>query len=219
MNNITTLLNTEENIPEVFYVFVNFGNFTTKHNLEITKGFTSAAFGQIFMTDFIEKYVNGNIDYLPFIPNPSKDLMVISLFNNDITSEYQTEYNCELYRRYNYPKYPSRLSAIYAFGDFETCLKVSEKYHWDIKTVRKFRLEPTPLNRVVKVNMDIISVSRLAARISMTDPDTQNKIWETYWTGYDNFQLELPTIKGRKLFNSEIIWEYLIEGRLTLIED
>jgi len=213
------LLNIKEKIPNEFFIFVNFQNVMTKHNLEITKSIFSGAFGQIDMLeDFLSKYLAGTVDYLPWTPNENTDMNVISMFNNNITSEYRTEYNCELYRKYNNPRYPSRLSACYAFGDYETCIKVSKKYHWDLSTVRKFKLLPNPLNRVAKVNMEIVSLERTANRISMTSEDTQNSIWSSYWNGIENIKLELPTVEGRKEFNSGVIWEYLIEGRLKLNE-
>jgi hypothetical protein len=219
MNNQTYLLNLNEEIPKVFFVFVNFNNHITKHNLEITKGFSSGAVGQIEITNSLQKYLDGNIDYLPFIPNPNCELISPSMFNINITSEYITEYNCELYRRYNHKIFPSRFSAIFAFGEYETCVKVSKKYGWDINTVRKFKLEPTPLNRVIKVNMEIISTMRHAECVSMIDQNNHNLNWKEYWTGGGEIQTGLPTVKGTTFFNSDIIWEYLIEGRLTLIED
>lgn len=217
--NMTNLLNIDEKIPDIFYVFVDMNNVMTKHNLEVTKGFSSGAFGQLGFDDFVNKYLKGTIDYLPFTPNPNTDVQIVSAFYNNITSEYRTEYNCELYRRYNFPKYPSRLSAFYAFGDYKTCLEVSKKYHWDILTVKKFKLDPSPFNRVAKVNMEIVSLERYANRVSMLDQDTQNIIWQSYWTGYGDFPMELPTVNGRQVFHSGIIWEYLVEGRLTLIEE
>ncbi len=165
----TRLLNLNEKIPDTFYVFVNMNNIMTKHNLEVTKGFTSGAFGQLIFDDFAIKYLDGTVDYLPFIPNPNKDVQMVSVFYNNITSDYRTEYNCELYRRYKFPTYPSRLSAFYAFGDYETCLKVSKIHHWNISTVKKFKLEQSPFNRVVKVNMEIVSLERYANRVSMLD--------------------------------------------------
>jgi hypothetical protein len=67
--------------------------------------------------------------------------------------------------------------------------------------------------------MEIVSLERTANRISMLDQETQNIIWQSYWTGYGDFPMELPTVNGRQRFDSGIIWEYLVEGRLTLIED
>jgi hypothetical protein len=214
----TKLLNSTEPIPDIFFVFVTMDNLITKHNLEVAKSFSSGAFVQL-VDNFEKKYVAGSVDYLPFVINTNSDMKMVSPFYNSVTSEYRTEYNCEIHRRHNFPTYPSRLSAFYAFGDYGTCKLVSEKYNWDIKSVKKFRLEPSVHNRVVKVNMEIVSLERYANRVSMIDSETQKTIWQSYWTGHGDFSMELPTLKGRQTFNSETIWEYLVEGRLTLIED
>lgn len=213
------ILNSKDILPTEFYIFVNMQNIMTKHNIENTKSIFSGAFGQLSLGDeFVTKYLNGTVDYLPFIPNKNSDTSMVSMFNNNITSEYRTEYNCELYRKSNNPTYPSRLSACYAFGDYETCIEVSEKYGWNLSTVRKFKLLSDPFNRVVKVNMEIVFLERTANRISMTGQETQNKIWDSYWKGIGNIKLELPKVEGRKEFNSGVIWEYLVEGRLELKE-
>lgn len=39
-----------------------------------------------------------------------------------------------------YPTFPSRLGALYAFADLDTCVKVSQKYGWNVKEVKKFKL-------------------------------------------------------------------------------
>ena len=213
------LLNIKKKIPDEFYVFVNLNNMMTKHNLEFTKTFTSAIFGQLSVTpDLLPKFLTNSINYLPFIPNDESDFKVISMFNNSITSDYRIEYNCELFRKRFYPHFPSRLSCIYAFGDFKDCEIVSKKYGWNLSTVMKFKLIDNPLNRVVKVNMEIISLGRYANNVSIIDKDSQNDIWESYWNGSGNIKMELPTLNGRKEFESSEIWEYLIEGQLKLIE-
>ena len=214
-----SILNSKDILPTDFYIFVNMQNVVTKHNIDNTKSIFSGAFGQLSLgDDFSTKYLEGTVDYLPFVPNKDSDASMISMFNNNITSEYRTEYNCELHRKFNNPKYPSRLSACYAFGDYETCVEVSKKHNWNLSTVRKFTLLPSLYNRVVKVNMEIVSLERTANRISMTSQQTQNSIWSSYWNGIGNIKLELPTVDGRKEFNSGVIWEYLIEGRLELNE-
>ncbi len=108
---------------------------------------------------------------------------------------------------HNFPHYPSRLSAIFAFGDFETCKKVSLKHKWDLSSVKRFKLLPNNLNKVAKVNMEIVSLDRYATKVSMSDSVTISQIWHSYWTGLGNIQLELPTVDGRKIFNSDVIWE------------
>lgn len=211
------LINIVEPIPKEFFVFVDQTNFITAHNLKETKIFSSAAFSQWTDNSFATKYEQGAIDYLPYSINPNKNIQTVSPFENTITSEYTTEYNSEVFRKHYFPKFPSRLSCVYAFGDFATCEQVSKKYGWQLSTVQKFSLIANPLNRIAKVNMEIVSLYRYATRVSMTDIETNEKIWNSYWTGQGNIQLELPTINGRQTFKSEIIWEYLIEGQLKLI--
>ncbi len=212
------LLNINENIPETFYVFVAQTNLFTQHNLNVTKSFTSGSVFHWSDSNFIKKYLAGKIDYLPFIINQNKDIQAISAFENSITSEYRTEYNAEMHRYNNFPHFPSRLSAVYAFGDIETCKKVALKYGWNLNSVRKFKLIEHPLNKVVKVNMEIVSLDRYAQRVSFCDLNTTNQIWNSYWRGIGNIEMELPTINGRQKFESDEIWEYLIEGRIEVIE-
>ncbi|MEZ4780549.1 MAG: hypothetical protein R2816_02855 [Flavobacteriaceae bacterium] len=168
--------------------------------------------------NFTESFLNGSIDYLPFVENQDCNLGLTSLFANSITSNYRTEYNCELSRRYDFPSYPSRLSSCYAFGDYETCQRVSDKYGWDINSVRKFKLIAHTYNKVAKVNMEIISLERYANNISILDAKTQDRIWKSYWNGFGNIQIELPIINGRKKNDSGVIWEYLIEGILKIVD-
>lgn len=211
------LLNLDEPIPNEFFVFINFDSLLTKHNLESTNSIFSAAFTYISIRkDLLEKYINGTLIYLPFAPNSKKDLGIISPFVQNITSGYKTEYNAELCRFQNFPLFPSRLSALYAFGDFQTCEKVSKLHKWPIETVRKFKLVPSVNNRIIKVNMEIVSLERYANKISTSSPETVDLTWKSYWTGKGEIETELPTINGRKTFKSGVIWEYLIEGVLEL---
>ncbi len=129
------------------------------------------------------------------------------------------EYDAELCRKYYYPKYPSRLSAIFAFGDYETCKKVNRKYGWDLSTVKKFRLNIDNLIRVIKVNMEIVSLMRTAYKIGFFDDKTKDDIWKKYWNGTGDIDLELPDVESeRKIYHSGEIFEYLIEGKPVLIE-
>ncbi|MGN6268186.1 MAG: hypothetical protein ACTHM5_21090 [Ginsengibacter sp.] len=77
--------------------------------------------------------------------------------NNTFLKKYLNG-TVELSRRYNFPLYPSRLSATYAFEDYNSCVVVNKKYQWDLSTVRRFKLNPHPFNIVAKVNMEIISL-------------------------------------------------------------
>jgi len=218
--NKITLLNDKANlIQNEFYVFVNKYRPITVLNLKNTKCFTSAAYSNCSLdNNFLKKYLEGFVDYLPFIPN-KKDLKIISPYCLSAINDYRLEYDAELCRKYYYPKYPSRLSAIFAFGDYETCKKVERKYGWDLSTVKKFRLDIDNLTRVIKVNMEIVSLMRIANIISFSDNKTKNDIWKNYWDGTGDIDLELPdVVSERKIYSSSVIFEYLIEGKLVLVE-
>lgn len=212
------LLNAEEKIPDEFYVFVNFNNPITKHNIEFTKVFISGAFAAINLDkNFVIKYLENSIDYIPLVQNESSGIQPTSMFNLSIRSDYMVEYNCELYRRKYHPNFPSRFSCIYAFGDKNDCVAASEKYGWKLSTLRTFKLRENPLNRVVKANMEIISLERWANKVSSVEQETQNNIWKCYWNGYGYVEKEFPTVRGREKYGTNEIWEYLIEGQLELI--
>lgn len=126
-------------------------------------------------------------------------------------NDYRIEYDAEMHRMAKHSLYPSRLSSIYAFSDMNTCHQVSMKYGWPLNSVKKFRLKENPFNRVIKVNMEHVSLARLAYKISMIT--NVSCIWESYWSGIGNIMLELPEAGGgRKRYESGVIWEYLIEG-------
>ncbi len=217
--NKITLLNDKANlIQNEFYVFVDKYRPITVLNLENTKCFASAAYSNCSLDkNFLKKYLEGNVDYLPFIPH-KKELKIISPYCLSAINEYWVEYDAELCRKRYYPKYPSRLYAIFAFGDYETCEKVRRIYDWNLSTVKKFRLEIDNFTRVIKVNMEIVSLMRTAYKHGFFDNKTKNDIWKNYWDGTGDIDLELPVGSERKIRSSGVIFEYLIEGKLVLIE-
>lgn len=211
-------LNTNEDCPSEFYIFVNFNNPITFNNIQTVGSISSSGVQAAAMgADMLAKYINDEIDYLPFLPNPNVS-PAISMYQMNVLNNYRAEYNAELTRRSSFKTYPSRLSALYAFADYETCVEVSRKYGWSIETVRKFRLiEIPPLTRVVKVNMEVVSLIRLAYSVSGFGSDEE--VWQHYWAGNGNIEFELP---GRDFqpqrHESGVIWEYLIEGTLERID-
>lgn len=213
------LLNNNE-VPEKFYIFVNQLSPITYNNYNVTKTFVSAAYSQCSMEDgFFKKYIRGDVNYLPFVPSQNADLKVISPFYLTAINEYVVEYNAELKRKSDYLLHPSRLSATFAFGDFDTCKIVAEKYCWPLDQVKEFRLYPIDsLTRVIKVNMEIISLVRHANKISSLDPTTNDLIYDSYWSGKGEIGIELPKAQGgMEVIQSGVIWEYLIEGSLIAI--
>jgi len=216
---MTRLMNLDLECPKEFFIFCACYNPMTVHNLTITKTFTSAAYTNCSTSDeFSKKYLEGSVNYLPFLPAKG-DCDFLSPYCLTAINDYRIEYDAELCRRKYYPKYPSRLSASFAFGDYETCKKVADKHGWGISTVKKFKLVEHPLTRVTKVNMEIVSLARLAYRISYFDKKGADNLWKHYWDGGGNIQMELPNANlSRTKTDSGEIFEYLIEGAVVLDE-
>ncbi|MBE3143952.1 MAG: hypothetical protein IMZ61_08520 [Planctomycetes bacterium] len=213
---MTQLMNCKGVVPEPLFIFVNEQDPVTYNNFHVTGEFNSAAFTNLSAEPFVPKYIGGTARYLPFAPC-EKDLQFLSPYFLTAINDYRVEYDCELYRKARYPLYPSRFSAIFAFGDYESCKAASKNYGWDLATVKEFTLTEHPLCRAVKVNMEHVSLARFAYRTSMMQNIEQ--LWEGYWTGFDNTIIELPTAGFvRKQFESGVIWEYLIEGKVKHID-
>lgn len=225
-------------IPDELFVFVNQASFWTRHNFNLTGRFVSAAFGAANPKEIPTgtvalwspgangpqreaavrtAYENGTLDYLQFAPNPDY-FGWPTPFVNGITTGYRVEYDAEVGRKHNDPLLPSRLSALYAFGDFDTCRLVEEKYGWPLGEVERFRLVPHDLNRIARVNMEIVSLAREAYPRASWTAEQIDSFWRNYWLGGGGIAVELP-IDGvnfeRK--DSGEIWEYLIEGALERV--
>jgi hypothetical protein len=212
----TKLLNKDELIPDVFYIFVNQLKFITAHNFQKTGKFSSAAFSSLSDENFLQKFMQGSVRYLPYEPC-KMDQLAISPFFLSAINDYRIEYDAEVFREKHAKLLPSRLSALYAFGDYESCQLVNQKYEWDLSTVRKFRLLPNPLNRVAKVNMEHVSLARYAYRA--TPMEHTDELWLSYWSGEAKCGARVPVPNYKiNTIESGTIWEYLIEGIVEHID-
>ena len=132
----------------------------TVRNLRFTKSITSAGFAAAGSDPgFLEAYVHGTANYVPFVPNTARTTGFVSLFTVHAASQYEVEYDAEYLRYREFSTLPSRLSAVYAFGR-EDSRKAHELYRWDLSTLRRFRLVRHPLTRVHRANMQIVSLMR-----------------------------------------------------------
>lgn len=202
-----------------FYIFINPHNFMANWQANTIKQLTSSGYTFALMSEENRRaYEEDRIDYLPFIKNPSYNCF-ISPFCVNAMNDYRIEHDCELVRKNYFPNSPSRLSAIFAFGDMERCKQVSMKYGWPLSQVRKFELMENELTRVLKANMEIISLARHAYANSGIDQQTIESIWKAYWNNERNVKFEmLSTDLNRRILESGAITEFLIEGRLKLVE-
>lgn len=207
-------------IPEKFYIFVNRSNHITESNLSKTKRFFSSAMGAIdAFPEFREEYMNGTATYLPFeVAEPS--CKALSMYTFGAINDYRIEYDAEQYRLACCPLYPSRLSAVYAFGDYESCIAVNRKYRWNLNEVRAFTLAAHPLTRIAKLNMEIVSLARHSYKNLDINKDLIHEIWKNYWSGNHDTRIEeYSETECKVLAESGVIWEYLIEGFIDLVEE
>lgn len=206
-------LNGNEQLPETFYVFVGGYNSITQHNFRITGTFSSSSvIAAEIDPEFRKKYIDGTATYAPFTPT-APSCPIHSPYLLTAVNDYRVEYDAERYRYQYYPIYPSRLSAVYAFGDKATCEIVAKKYNWNLSSASEFVLVKSDLTRVVKVNMEIVSVARAAYKMSSLDQENIDLIWQAYWEGRDKMAMEIPNgIGGRQVLKAEPVWEYLIDG-------
>lgn len=213
-------------LPEHFYIFANQAAFLTRHNLSVTGSLFSAAYTYTSMSpDALRAYKEGTLDYLSFDPS-ANGMPVGSPFRSSVISgthsDYRVEVEAEEYRRSNYPLLPSRLSCVFAFGDEESCRAAASRHGWNLNEVKRFRLLPSPLNRLHRANMEIVSVARVLYRGQRAiSPEWTRSLWEEYWAGLIGIPIEGIDNEGqRRVLRPEPpIWEWLIEGILHLDED
>ena len=219
-------LNTNELLPEYFYVFLHSDRmWHLKWNFRLSKTLTSASItNALFDTDASNKYFAGDIDYIPFVPNPNVDMKSPSSFSLREVSNYMVDYNAELFRKqHNTTKtYPSRFGCIYAFGSLKDAQKAAEEWNFDLNDLRNFKLKDIgAFTRVIKVNMQIISQMWDIGTGATFHPEMNEIIWSHYWGGGAELPLEVPNLKtgaGLQTINYGVIWEYLIDGQLELVE-
>lgn len=220
-------LNTNESLPEYFYVFLHSNRmWHLKWNFRLSKTLTSASItNALFDTDSSSKYIKGDMDYIPFVPNPNVDMKSPSSFSLQEVSNYTVDYNAELFRKQHDTTnmYPSRFGCIYAFGSLEDAKKAAEEWNFNLNDLHKFKLKDIgAFTRVVKVNMQIISQMWNIGNGASFNPEMNEIIWNHYWSGGAELPLEVPNLKtgeGLETIDYGVIWEYLIDGQLELVEN
>lgn len=218
------LLNIDEEAPEIFYIFIGQGksgfcrgNFW---NYNLTKKITSSGFNGIMNNlGKVQDFIDGNIIYAPFIPNKTT-LNSASSHTMAVVSGYNVEYMLEYTRFNNYKNYPSRFSCVYAFGDYESCVKANKLYKWELKNVRKFKLKKTntvldSCTKIVKCNMEIVT-KMWNCDAALFAKDSIANVTNAYWQGLGQIATEVQDIDTSLVTQevSEVLYEYLIEGIL-----
>jgi hypothetical protein len=198
--------------PQRFHIVVNTLWPSTSQVLASGGTFRSAAFEAMRRAPtLIPDYESGRLDYLPFVQNPTW-LGQWSVPGRSVSLRYRLDHDAELVRRQHFPAYPSRLSAVFAFADEDSCRTAASSLAWDLTARREFELLPNPRNRVVRLNMHAYTAAR---NIYMTEcditPEEREQLWLPYWRG------ESPPLSPLPDEYAEPLWEYLIEGELRLV--
>ena len=228
------VMNVQEEIPEVFYVFIGQGKTIYSqinyHNYKLTHRLVSAGFSSM-LADIskIQDFIDGNIFYAPYVP-VKPTLIVPSSHQLAVVNGYSGEYALERYRYNHFKTYPSRFSCLYAFGDMESCELASKWYDWDLKKVKKFQLHDftkdnpalSVFNSAIKVckcNMEIVTFL-WKRNIQHFAIDESDKACQHYWTGGAAIAAEQRDIETGSILTTEsgVLNEYLIEGVLDEIE-
>lgn len=222
------LLNINEDVPEYFYVFIGNGNRMQHkinyHNYKLNKMLISGGFeGLITEPKLMQDFIEGNINYAPYVPAETTFNIPTSHMMNVVNS-YNVEYILDCHRP---KKYPSRFSATYAFGDFESCEKASRLYPnmFKLENVRKFKIkkignELDDCVKVVKCNMEIVT-RMWNCDIQFFDPNSIMNVANAYWNGFGQVATEIDDIEtGEKVQKvSDVLYEYLIEGILEEVQE
>lgn len=204
------------------FVFVNLNNPATCHNLQVTRSIYSSAYQQaIAELSFRNQYLQGDVAYLPYVPNQDRSYSGFSFYSFNAVNHYRVEYDAEVFRGTHCSTAPSRLSAVYGFEHLDDCRKAHALYGWELESIREFRIRKDSLTRVARVNMEVIALMRNVYPRAAWDQELIDHIWSHYWNGKGSLNVEIPVIeKGqivRQSFFSGEIWEYLIEGQLELV--
>lgn len=184
------------------YVFVDDSHPATANNLRVGS-FISPVLVSIDQPGFVGRYQASEVDLLPFIPNPNA-VNALSIYTLSTINNYRVEYDAEVTRRQSYKNAPSRLTAVFAFERWEDCVTASAAHGWALQQVRRFRVALAL--RILRVNMEIVSLARLAYGRSMLDTNEVEYLWRSYWEGRMDC-----TVKSVK---AAMLPELLIDGRL-----
>lgn len=209
-----------EPVPSAFYVYVDTANVLANHNVGLLDRIPSTTLS-VVATDpqLWDTYLRGDLDYRPFIDGPNglepNPQATGALSAHTISSLERGSYTLELVgervRSQCARQAPSRLSAVYAFGDLESSRAAGKAHGWDQSEVTEFKLQAIPGTKVWRVNMEIVSVLDGLAEGGELDTRTTRKLWSAYWEGSDGKGV---LSKNQQPLVERVIWEFLIEGTL-----
>jgi hypothetical protein len=203
-------------LPESFFIFVSQLHPMAYMNYANSGSFTSRFAQFLLSEDGLRQLDSGELDPMPFAPNPNV-YPLLSPFSVSAMTECRVEWDAETARRRHEHMAPSRMSAVYAFGDEDTCREVAARYGWPLDTVRRFQLANEWPYRVIRVNMEIVSLLRTVYPLASWQEEHLDDIWRRYWKGDGNVDVETPDLhegQNWRRWSSGVTWEWLIEGKL-----
>lgn len=131
---------------------------------------------------------HNTLDYNNLLPN--------FLCNNI----YYSEYILEEFRQKNFPSYPSRLSCLFSFATYEIAAHLNKFYNWN-SPIKEVHVDKNC--KIIKCDMNWITYFRKGNKMT---PD----LCRAYWQG-------IPLNNVFPDLNAETVYEYLIEGQLSLV--
>lgn len=223
------LLNAFEVAPDCFYISCNEDFSDNENGCRILQ---SGIFDNIEDLSIKEKYSTGELNYL--INNKgaySTELTETNeVVNRRVSGCDPSEELIEQYRRTLSPLFPSRISCVFAFDNYEICRICKEKYSWEHGKIRKYRLIEDKATRVIRCNMEIISTFR-ELLVDTNQKNVPNLFYNSYgdlcrnyWFGTGSIDFGI-FVSDDNVYKSNVngrcraLWEYLIEGRLELVEE
>ncbi len=214
------LMNCEAEYPQEFFLFSNRLSIATQRARRDSKRVSSGAFSSLGDPELAAKYDAGTLKYLPYV-RAANDKINNSPYFLAPTNDYRIEHDCELVRAHRYPQYPSRFSAVFTFGDYETCQEVHGKYRrsWPMESVKKCRLIENPRNRVVRVNIEYLTVARQIYKLPGVQVADIARFWDEYWSGNRRISFDFVTNPAHPThhFEAGCFWNYIIEGEMDIL--
>lgn len=218
-------VNVNLDVPRGFYVFLDYGqgvgDAVNANNFAITNCLIATGLSDVLIEGKRNYYLEGEIVYPPFAERcggerQASQLSSFALLHQDDYLERRLEE-----KRYEtYPRYPSRLACVFAFGDLTACHRAAERHGWDMGSVKQFHLldlgEFNKFVRISRHNMDIISLLRSCDPAQMQSREFDMAL-KAYWEGEGELPRSvLAALDLDGTIPKDPIYEYLVVGALEL---
>lgn len=197
---MSNLFTSEKSVD--FWVWVNPHDWITRQQIIESGGFTAGGMLQDIKMN------------LPFLPNPEykRD---ITPFQLNLTRNYRTEYNLELTREQFFPKYPSRMNAVFLFISEDEAQKYKELHadHVYGRILKKCHSVVIPCMYSLH-DCSWVDFLRITSSIDLKSLENANK---AYWSGNKAQDYKLQSMGG-ETWIQEACFEALFLGRVEFYD-